>query len=149
MSVYDVDKAIDRVERYMRTDASSDVEALFRKTTDGWSDKPRWERDFKRTGRSLEANIYTTDEIYTLVNLGSPPHTIRPRKAGGLLRFQEGYRSATKPRFIGSQAKRRFGNWREQTVVNHPGFDAREFDKAIAKRYKPTFIKGIEKSLEP
>jgi len=80
------------------------------------------------------------------VNAGSPPHEIRP-KSGGMLRFQPGYRAATKPGRLMSQSSQRSGPHISARAVRHPGFAAREFDLAVAEEIGPRFAEDIQDAI--
>jgi len=86
-------------------------------------------------------------EQYALVNAGARPHVIRPRHAR-ILKFQRGYRAATRPRVIGSHAAARYGPVVTAQAVHHPGFEAREFDETIAKEYAPRFREDMRRALD-
>jgi len=64
-----------------------------------------------------------------------------------MLRFQVGYRSATRPRVLSSRAYSRFGNYVSSRGVNHPGFEAREFTKTIAEEYEDTFVHDMQDAI--
>jgi len=93
--------------------------------------------------------VYTDSEIYALVNAGSPPHPIYPRK-GGFLRFKPGYRPATTPGQLRSRRAYRSGKYviaRSISDPEHPGFEARNFDELVAKEYDPQFVKDMQEAV--
>jgi hypothetical protein len=78
--------------------------------------------------------IATDDEIYGMLNAGTPEHLILPRNVK-LLRFNVPFRAKTVPQQISSGP----GSIGSQTVfsrgVNHPGTDARDWDITIALKW--------------
>lgn len=126
-----------------------ELQKLFRKTVEGWQTKPRFYKRKHITtyqiGIIAHAAKDKEGEIYALVNNGAKPHIIRPRRRG-FLRFQTGYRAASRPRFIGGGRKSRFGAFISTPMVRHPGFEAREFDSTIAEFYAPTFVKDMQET---
>lgn len=136
-----------RVEHVQSQKTGPELQALFRKTVTGWDHKPRFYKRKHITAYQIGVIVHPAKEkageIYALVNEGAKPHLIRPRTRK-FLRFQVGYRSASRPRFIGGRRKTRFGRFISTPLVRHPGFQAREFDSAIAEAYGPTFFKDMQ-----
>jgi len=79
--------------------------------------------------------ISTGDEIYSMLNRGTQPHRILPRN-GGVLRFNTPFRAKTRPNSISSGAGSIGNNEVFSRGVNHPGTEARNWDKAIAKKWR-------------
>src|SRR3972149_419558 len=100
-----------RIEQTMRNKSAPEVRREFLKTIQGWDHSPDFSMRFNFGQSTLSATITPSGAdatIWELVNAGSPAHTIVPRRAKQL-RFQTGYRAATRPRVISSRAKSRFG----------------------------------------
>ena len=153
--ILSVEAVMREIEHTMSTKTARDIRNLFEKTTEGWSntmnpssgfDEVRWntQTHFGPTRNSVE--VFTNSKKYAIVNEGSPPHTIVPRREK-MLRFRTGYRAATTPKVIGSHAPSRFGDVVGAGMVNHPGFEARKFDETIAEEYTPTFEKDIQDAI--
>lgn len=137
------------IERTLKADTTRDLKAQFDKTVEGWLDKPSFSQRFTNRVDYLSVTVFASGpnaDTYALVNAGAPAHTITPRR-GGLLRFQPGYQAATRPRVIGSRAKRRSGAYIATMQVQHPGFEAREFDQVIAETVDPKFRKDIQDAI--
>lgn len=145
-SLLDDSRVRDEIERVLRTQTGPDLKRQFSRTTEGWDNKPSFEQRFANRTDYLSVTVYTTQEQYSIVNAGSPPHTISPRR-GGMLRFQPGYRAATRPRIIGSRAKQRSGSIISARGVSHPGFEAREFDETIAEFIAPRFEEDVQHAI--
>lgn len=104
------------------------VQADFHTTTASWDHQPQ----FTITRATAKRIISTGDRIYTMLNVGTRPHTIVAR--GRALVFQVPYRAKTAPRVIGSGGGGK-GNQQVFTrEVSHPGTEAREWDQAIAEK---------------
>lgn len=135
----------------MQTKTAPDLKRMFGLTVQGWQGKPNFLQKFTNRAGYVSTTVWpsqgnTEGKKYTIVNNGSGPHTIVPRKAR-LLRFQPGYRAGTRPRVLGSRAYSRFGNFVSSRGVHHPGFDAREFDAEIAEQYADTFAKDMQDAI--
>lgn len=145
--VFKIEEWRRRVLHIQNVKTGPELQKLFRKTVEGWEKKPRFYKRKHETANQIGVIVHPAEdkagEIYALVNSGAKPHTIRPRR-GGFLRFQTGYRAASRPRFIGGGRKARFGRFISTPIVRHPGFEAREFDSAIAEVYAPTFFKDMQ-----
>lgn len=90
---------------------------------------------------ALDADIFVSDRIVSMVNLGTRPHVIRARD-GGVLAFQTGYSPKTTPGVIPSRPGGATGG---ETIfakqVNHPGFEARAVDLAIQRKNQPEAVR--------
>lgn len=83
-----------------------------------------------------ERTITVDDPIYVMLNDGTKPHDIKPKKPGGMLRFQGPFRAKTVPNEIRSN-KGSVGavvTW--SRGVHHPGTKARNWDRVIAKKWR-------------
>jgi len=106
----------------------------FKATVKSWKKPAKFDKkDARKVGGRLEAITSTSDEIYFYVTRGTRPHIIVPKSAGALS-FQTGYRAKTRVRVIGSRSGGSYGPRVTAKSVMHPGTDARDFDKEIAKR---------------
>lgn len=122
---------------------------LFRQTTEGWRTRPAFQARREDTSSQLGILVYPAGagaDTYALVNEGSPPHEIRPRRAR-MLKFQTGYRAATAPRVLSSRAYVRSGAFVAAAVVHHPGFEAREFTQTIADEHEPEFRQDMQEAI--
>lgn len=134
----------------MTSEANPELRTEFYKTVDSW-ETPVYFRGTIRTipGKSITLTVApygSGKELYQLVARGARPHVIEPRRAE-YLRFQRGYRSATRVRWIGSRRKQRFGDTVMTQHVNHPGFEARNWDYEIAEQYTPRFIQLMNEAV--
>lgn len=116
---------------------------LFRSTSATWNHKPAHEVDREPTARVVGTN----DRIYEIVSeTGSRPHTIRPRNARSL-RFQTGYKAKTRRGVIGSSSGGASGSVVHSKSVQHPGFEPREFVKAIQEQMDITMERLVNEGL--
>lgn len=138
----------DAIARKQRTDTGPDLLRMFKDTTNGWQTDINFQDKQIMNSRRIAMQVAPFGrgkKIYSIVNQGSPAHVIVAKK--GNLRFQTGYRSATRPGQLMSGSKRRFGAFRMTSVVHHPGFEAREFDKFIAEQYEPKFVEDMQDAI--
>lgn len=144
----------DKMERKTKPD----VKAMFEDTIQGWRNPPYFIGHVTDTPTHLQTSVYPSGSnapftggtepgaIYRLVNLGARSHEIEPRNAT-FLRFQPGYRAGTSPRVLRSHSFERFGGFVTASHVNHPGFEARDFDKQIAEEYEDTFHADMQDAI--
>lgn len=128
-------------ESALKVKTKPELQRLFRGTVQGWKNKPDFSGKFTRGIDSMSMFVYPSGrnaEQYKLVTLGSPAHDIFPKNMSRLV-FQRGYSPASAPRRLVSVPARRFGPRVSARMVRHPGFEAREFDYAIAEHYAPDF----------
>lgn len=131
-------KWLDKIASVQRRESVRQLRALFNKTVYGWSTKPRMGYVQTKSANEIVLRVYPVGEgsdIWNLLNAGSPPHPIYPRRPGGILRFRTGYRAATVPGQLQSRRKYRSGPTVTRPYVNHPGFEPRRFTELIAEEY--------------
>lgn len=140
---------VEAIKDKMRTKTIPDLKRIFGDTVEGWEHAPafnskQWDNS-NEIGSSVFADGSNAD-IYALVSLGSPPHTITP-KNGGFLRFQPGYRAATSPGSLRSTAPQRFGGFVRSKGVSHPGHEARNFPQSIKREYEREFAQDMQDAM--
>lgn len=144
--VFNMPRAMKNIEHVMLQKTQPELSKEFEKTVRTWKDKPVFRREHYFGFHVAWVKVYTYSEKYRLVNAGAAPHTILPRRAK-LLRFQTGYKAKTRARLIGSVAGGKSGRYISARAVHHPGFEAREFDDAIAEQYQETFRDDIQEAI--
>lgn len=147
--IVNVEGVRNEIIRVQNQSTAPNLKSLFRKTTEGWKSPPYFAARRIDTASQLGVFVHPegpNQDKYELVNEGARPHEIRPRRAR-MLRFQTGYLAGTRPRIIGSQAYSRFGDFVRTGLVHHPGFEAREFDWAIAQEYGPHFDEEMQRAI--
>jgi hypothetical protein len=135
------------IERTLERKTGPDLSKEFRKTVQGWSSPPRFNPHIHNFSGHLSAEVSTDAERYIFVNNGTSAHVISPKNARGLLRFQPGYRAATRPGSISSSRPSRFGDHISSRKVFHPGVEPRNFDQIIAESYEDTFVSDIQDAI--
>lgn len=120
-----------------------EAQTLFEKTTATWTHQPAFTVEKSARGYT----VGTDDEIYGYVDKGTRAHEIRPRRAGGVLRFAGPYHAKTKPNVIAS-----YGGGRGRIVVwarrvMHPGTQPRNFSKIIRERVQSTAANKVRAAL--
>lgn len=108
------------------------AEKDFGQTTRTW----RTAVDFPIDKRPFYRAVSTDNLIYGYVSRGTRPHLIAPRNAKAL-KIGQGWAPKTKVAVIGSSAGRSPSSYvYRRKPVRHPGTTARDFDKAIAKKWQ-------------
>lgn len=120
------------------------------KITADWAHKVEFKARKVMTEKMIAIDVWATGEnkaIWRYVNEGTKPHVIRPRRAKSL-RFRWGGPGSYKPKTavgggyggpgVPSGPERHF------MYVNHPGNDAREFEKHIANKMRTWYRGRIE-----
>ena len=119
------------------------------KTTKTWNHKPEWEKKIGQHGTGLEGSYLTDDDIYRWVSGGTEgPYPI-PKDGPGWLSFPSAYRAKTVPNLAYSRAGGPSGD--KVTIfgqVMHPGIEARNFDKTVAKYVEPWFKKYTQEAMD-
>ena len=126
--------------------AGKDIKKDFEATTKTWKHKVKF-TVVSSVDPNVEVLVGTDDEIYGYVNYGTKPHLIFPKKPGGVLAFPSSYTAKTKPRVIGSTAGGPSGPIMIRPYVEHPGTEAREFDKVIQQKWTPRFKRLMEQAM--
>jgi hypothetical protein len=91
--------------------------------------------------------VGTDDEIYGYVNEGTKPHTIWAKNARTLA-FPSAYTPKTRPGHMTAGSGGASGPTVFAAEVHHPGTEARNFDKAIQKEWKPKFKRLMEQAMK-
>jgi len=131
-------------------DAGRDLKGLFQKTVYGWSNKPRFVASYLNLNNSFFVTVTPEGEYaeqWKLVSLGSPHHRI-PKSGYARMKFRPGYRSATVPGTLLSRRAYRSGKERfASLIVDHPGFEARNFPEMIREEYEDKFGKNMQDAI--
>ena len=138
-----------KIENAIRQKTIPDMKTQFRKTVQGWRHAPDFSQKLESASDHISGAVWASGSNknqYALVNYGSPPHTILPRRAP-MLRFQPGYRAGTRPRMLSSHSPQRSGDYISAYSVNHPGFEARQFDQAVAEEIAQQFASDIQDAI--
>lgn len=103
----------------------------------------------ENSGEAVSDGFTVGDLWKALDKTGVRPHTIRPKRPGGVLAFQGGnYQPKTRP--IGRSGGPGRVN-RGETVfrkqVQHPGFPPRHFSKVINKKLESRFRQAIDRGV--
>lgn len=136
------------IQHVMIQKTQQDLRRELQKTVRTWDNQPNWTLENYFGVQVLWVKVFTYSTQYRLVNTGAKRHPILPRN-GKMLRFRTGYKAKTSARLIGSVAGGKFGPYRSTPIVpDHPGFEAREFDKTIAEDYQETFQNDIQEAIK-
>ena len=122
---------------------AKEIKALFEATVATWEEKPVFQTKVSLAGDTPMVRVWTESELYSLVNAGSPPHFIGPRRPKGVLNIREGYRAKTRPGAVRSMPGGYYGRTYQVKGVNHPGFEGRDFGESIGRLVEPMFMEEI------
>ena len=100
---------------------------------------------------SMAASVSTDNDVFNIVNQGSPPHVIQPRQPmsksspmrPSALKFQIGYRAKTRRRSLQSGGGGPFGPTVMIPGVLHPGFEGRDFYSTLAEKLIALMPEGM------
>lgn len=143
ISLPEMKRAIDNA----LTGTAKAIRVDFNVTTQTWKKRPTFSILIR--GSSLPEGqriISTMNEIYAYVNYGTKPHTIRPKYANKLA-FQSGYTNKTVPNRIASRPGGSFGPTVFANEVKHPGTKARNFDRAIARKWRKEWPRNLQRAI--
>jgi len=132
--LFDLEK-FKRLQKAHMASVALAVKRDFESIVKQWNNKPVFEIQYGKD----EITVGTDDEIFSLVDTGSPRHAIAPVRAKQL-KFQKGYKAKTSPEVIGSRRGGKNGPIVVARSVNHPGFQARKFIDAVAKKNNTKFF---------
>jgi len=96
---------------------------LFEKTVATWDEEVEFSIEVAESGDKILFTISTDSDLWQLVDSGSPPHIIE----GDPLIFNEVYRPKTQPGVLNSTTGGSSGGLIAARVVEHPGFEGRDF----------------------
>jgi len=134
-----INNALDGTAKAIRVD--------FNVTTQTWKKKPTFSIYLKGAKAPPGTRVVSTmNEIYMYVNYGTKPHPIRPKYAN-VLAFQSGYKNKTIPNKIASRPGGAFGPMVFSKGVQHPGTAARNFDKAIARKWRKEWSRNLQRAI--
>jgi hypothetical protein len=110
------------------------VDSDFAKTTRTWQTQVLFTHKgpFLQDG-DLVGEVVTENQIYKFVDQGTAPHDIYPKRAR-VLRFNSTFKPKTRPNVIGSSGGLSAPPEVFAAHVHHPGTQARNFTKEIARR---------------
>lgn len=125
-------KKLQRIVENTLNEAAKGVQMEFIRTAWTWEHKP----EFKIDSSPGKRVIFTTDIIYFYISGGTKPHPI-PKVIGRRLAFYKtGFRAKSRVNSLNSGAgARATQDFRMPYQVQHPGTEARNFDRTIKMRW--------------
>lgn len=123
--------------------SAADLLADHEKTVSTWEHKPR----FTVKVSQVEVEVRTDDQIWRYVDQGTKPHVIRPKRPGGVLRFQSGYSAKTRPGSIISGNGGASGPIVTAHEVHHPGTKARGFSRRLRAKWKEKYPRDMQRAI--
>lgn len=137
---------LDAIERANEVEAK-EVEKDLLKPTATWQHAVEARINKTKTGFT----ILIRDKVYAMVEGGTKPHVIRPKRAKAL-RFNSRFRSKTVPNKLTSRKGMSRPPVRFAKEVKHPGTKPRNFKKVAKersqKRYPKTLRRFIKEALK-
>lgn len=132
-------------------DVGERIREDFEDTTTTWNHKPIWEPAFpipKVGTDEISVTTETDDQVYGWLNDGTKKNYPIPRVPGvKSLAFPSQFIAKTSPGIIGSGVGFSGGDIQFAKQVIHPGVDARDFAKTIAKNNKSNFKIMMEQAM--
>ena len=142
------------VERTMEKVVKPSLLESFKVIVAGWEHKPEFKaRKYVHKG-AIEVAVYPAGEykkIWRYVSEGTRPHKIRVKNAKALAFVWGGPgsynpKTTTRPSW-GGPGTVTGGKMTYRQEVDHPGTEARNFEKLIVDKYKPQFRRHIENAM--
>lgn len=139
--------------RHMASETATDVRSDFELTTETFDKPVKFRKRGWVTGNKVRVSVTTDDENYKRLNDGVKGGYKIPKDGPGLMVFQTGYKAKTRPHllrqgFIRPQAGGPFGDLIfVNTQITAKGFEARNFDKAIAELWEDRFARRAQLAL--
>jgi len=134
----ELDKVIDR---QMAVEVKKTLED-FRTATKTWRNQPLFEVEKGK----FRAVVFTRDEIFGYVDLGTKPHEIRPKYASAL-RFNSMFQPKTVPNRLKAGKGASSPPVVFAQVVRHPGNEPRNISILIGKRSQRRFVKALDSAI--
>lgn len=125
-------RQMERAIQNTLTNVAKNIKVDFGVTTQTWQHKPKFE---VTTPATYERRIATDDEVYAMLDAGTRPHIIRPKKRR-ILRFFTPFQSKTLPERVMSRPGTRGTDEVFSKVVRHPGTKPRHWIKVIQKKWQ-------------
>lgn len=127
----------------MLTNTGRELRGKHQSVVARWKKKPRFSMATERTTQYMSVTVIPSGDgvkVWGYVEQGTRPHFIRPKVAGGFLRFRTAYhaRTAAVAQYNKGDGKAH-GKWVRTQLVSHPGNKARKFGI--------TFLAGLRPSL--
>lgn len=92
--------------------------------------------------------IATDDPVWVMLDAGTPPHLIAPRRAR-VLTFATGGRAKTKPRVLSSGAGREGTTFvYTRGPVQHPGTDARQWTDVAQEQWQERLPEVVQRAID-
>lgn len=123
-------------------ETAQDAQKDLQSTTATWQHQPT----FAITPIPDGLQVSTDDAIWRMVNEGTKPHIITPKRTTVLV-FGPGSRPKTAVRVIGSTAGSKGGAPVVAHQVRHPGTEARQFSDVLQEKYDDELPRRIDAAL--
>lgn len=106
-----------------------------------WETEVRFQKYTYVNPNDIIVAVFTDSQTFGWVNDGTAAHAIAPRRAPAIA-YPQNFTPKTRPRTLTSRPGGKSGpykRWPTGVAVNHPGIEARHFDKAVTEKYETEF----------
>jgi hypothetical protein len=145
----------DELKRTIDRDVKPALLEYFQRIVKTWEHKPEFKAMKRVEKGGISIYVYPTGpnaNIWRYVSQGTRPHVIRPKRPGGKLAFPWGGYGSYKPH---TSLGGHYGGPGivvnpQPTVlpeVQHPGTEAREFERHISRWYRPKFTELMRNAI--
>lgn len=146
----------DELKKTIDSDVKSGLLKYFERIVESWEHKPQFRAMKRLREGGIAIYVYPIGEhakIWKYVSQGTRPHKIRPKREGGKLAFPWGGYGSYKPKTSKGGHYKGPGvvvNPQETVLpeVNHPGNEAREFERHIARWFQPEYRRLIRNAIQ-
>jgi hypothetical protein len=132
-------RSLPSVVGFAAKDTGRNIKLDLQRTTRTWNHRPEFVANVLNQGDGFMIMAGTEDAVWNMLDAGTPPHEITPRKPGGTLIFPWGgkgsYVAKSMPNWIGSQAGGPTGDTVVLRHVHHPGTTARRWSSVLSTKY--------------
>jgi hypothetical protein len=138
-------REIERVIEQVMDNAAYDAMDAFLGVTSTWKNRPSFHIRKTNSGRTVS----TRSKIFAYVDRGTRAHTIKPKRAGGVLRFKAGgFKPKSRPGSLKASRGAPGRKWVASKGVQHPGTEAREFSKKVGEKMQKEIGKEMRKAFK-
>ncbi len=123
--------------------------------TRNWKSPPSMGSRYYRPSKDIfELHVFPTGtekavKKWVYVSRGTRKNYPIPARPGGMLRYQKGYQSHTKPgnRYGLPGGGSYTGEWKRAPVVQHPGIEARDFEGHVVEQVRKKVVADIQSAI--
>lgn len=148
MQSLDVDGLVDALTR-VQNETADNMLADYEAVVGSWETNVVFQKFTYINADDIIVAVLTDSQVFGWVNDGTQAHPIAPRHAKAIS-YQVDFTPKTTPGVVSSQPGGKSGpyiTYPKGFVVQHPGTEARHFDKVITEKHEPAFQAGVNLAL--